>query len=105
MNSRSIRIDQIHVRLRGVSPEAARLAVSRLGPELLARLACERGAWPAPAPERIASVQASAASVSRSATPEQLRTAAVESCVSAVRTALEGRAGESNRTASQGSNQ
>ena len=39
MNNRSINIDRLEIRLRGISPQAARAAASELGRDLLHRLA------------------------------------------------------------------
>lgn len=43
MSSRDIEIDRLEIRLKGVAPESARVAVGDLGRELLGQLARQQG--------------------------------------------------------------
>jgi hypothetical protein len=73
MSKRSINIDRLQIRLKGVSPESARAAAGDLGRELMGELAAPRQD-----PERqrtgdIAHVDSGTVQLASGATPAELR--------------------------------
>jgi hypothetical protein len=71
MSKRSIEIDRLEIRLKGVSPESARAAVGDLGRDVLGQLA-QQGQRPAPT-GTIDRVDAGSARLTSGATPSELR--------------------------------
>ncbi|HEV7389309.1 MAG TPA: hypothetical protein VGN73_11920 [Gemmatimonadaceae bacterium] len=71
MSKRSIGIDRLEIRLKGVAPHTVRAAVGDLGHELLGRLARQ-----SPGPERTGSIDhldSGTVSLASEPTPPQLR--------------------------------
>ena len=74
MSRRSIAIDRLAIRLKGISPESARAAVGGLGRELQGRLATGSPGSGRQRAGSIARVDAGAVRLASGATPSQLRT-------------------------------
>jgi len=73
MSKRSINIKRLEIRLRGISPQAARIAVNDLGHELLGRLADAPDLSGAGRAVRVDKVDAGVSQLAAGSGPKELR--------------------------------
>ncbi len=75
MSKQNVRIERLEIRLKGISPQAARAAVSDLGRELASRLAGPRNLPDGNRAVKISRIEAGVFRLSGDTTPSELRRA------------------------------
>ncbi|MGZ8844566.1 MAG: hypothetical protein ACXW18_12945 [Pyrinomonadaceae bacterium] len=91
MSKRSIEIDRLELRLKGISPEAARAAADGLGQELLQRLASLPDAGTKKGVHRIGEIDSGALKLSNGTSSGELRNAIAQKISGSIQSKLSSR--------------
>jgi hypothetical protein len=88
LSKRSIEIDRLELRLKGISPEAARAAADGLGQDLLQRLASLPDAGAKKGVHRIGEIDSGALKLSKGTSPGALRNAIAQKIAGSIQSKL-----------------